>query len=293
MSQFILPYFVVQGNGQKQPIASMPGIYRFSIDKLLEDIDPVVAQGLDKILLFGLPREKDELGTEAFADDGIVQQAVKVIKDHFPQLIVMTDVCLCAYTTQGHCGVMTNDKCQMSNDGVTIDSEATLEALARIAVSHARAGAAYVAPSAMMRGQVRAIRKALDDNSYQQVKIMAYSAKFASSFYGPFREAMNCSPAFGDRRGYQLDPRDSQAALERIRIEIDEGADMVMVKPALAYLDIVFQAKQLFNKPVAAYNVSGEYVLLHGQPTLIKEAIIAIQRAGADYIITYHAKEFI
>jgi len=265
-----MPYFVVAGNKQRQKIDSMPGIYRLSADNLLLELAELTELGIDNILLFGLPKRKDENGSEAYAKDGVVQNAVRAIKKSFPKLIVMTDVCLCAYTTDGHC--------RAGN---------TLEALVKIARSHAEAGADYVAPSAMMKGQVRAIREALGN----KVKILAYSAKFASGFYGPFREAAKSAPAFGERRAYQLDYQRSDEALERIAVEIKEGADIVMIKPALAYLDIIFQAKQKFNFTIAAYNVSGEYAMLYGNKGMILESLSAIKRAGADLIITYFSKE--
>jgi len=277
VKNLIMPYFVVAGQKEKQEIKAMPGIYRFSIDNLLLEVRDGLALGIDKILLFGLPQKKDEHGSEAHAEDGVVQEAVVKLKEAFPKLTVITDVCLCAYTTHGHCHLF--------------NAEKTLEQLSKIAVSHAQAGADYVAPSAMARGQVKSIRKALDQAGLKKTKILAYSAKFASEFYGPFREAANSTPVSGDRSGYQLNPLHKEQALARIKIEIHEGADVVMVKPALAYLDVIYQAKQLINVPLAAYNVSGEYSLLYGKKKLILESLQAIKRSGADWIITYFAKE--
>ena len=270
IKDLIMPYFVVAGKKQRQKIDSMPGIYRLSVDNLLIELAELTGLGIDKILLFGLPKKKDEIGSEAYSANGVVQEAIRAVKKKFPKLTVMTDVCLCAYTTHGHCRVPN-----------------TLEALVKIAKSHADAGADYVAPSAMMKGQVKAIRRALGS----KVKILAYSAKFASNFYGPFREAAKSAPQFGDRSKYQLNYRETEKALERITVEIEEGADIVMVKPALAYLDVIFQAKQKFDRPLAAFNVSGEYAMLYGKKELILESLAAIKRAGADLIITYFAKE--
>jgi len=294
-ANLIYPYFVVPGENKKDSIGSFPGQYRFSVDRLLPDIKESVKLGLDKVLLFGVPDSKDAVGTSAYKKGNIVSMAVSAVKKEFPNIIVFTDVCLCSYTIHGHCGILrhsskTNDERRTTNNAL-IDNKATLEALAKIAVSHAGSGADYVAPSAMAKGEVGAIRAALDRSGYKRVKIMGYSAKFASSFYGPFRNAADSAPKFGDRKGYQLDYTDPETALERIAADIKEGADIVMVKPALAYLDIIYRAKKRFDVPLAAYNVSGEYAFMGGNKDMISEVLSAIKRAGADYIITYHAKE--
>jgi len=283
--ELIMPYFVVEGKGRQEEIKSMPGIFRFSVDNLIKEVKEAKNLGIKSVLLFGIPKKKDFYGSEAYQKDGVVQKAVRALKENFKDLTVMTDVCLCAYTSHGHCAVL------KSEQRVDIDLKATLDALARIAVSQAEAGADVVAPSAMMKRQVKAIREALDKNGFEKVKIMGYSAKFASNFYGPFREAVGSAPAFGDRSSYQLDYRYSAQALKEIEQDIEEGADIVMVKPALAYLDILWQAKQKFKVPLAAYNVSGEYSLFHGKKEQLLEVLTAIKRAGADLIITYHAKE--
>lgn len=287
---FIYPLFVAHGKGVKKEITSMPGCYQQSIDNIVKDCSEVVALGIPAVILFGIPEHKDEVGSEAYSDEGIVQHAVKAIKNSHPGLIVITDVCLCEYTSHGHCGIIKN--------GV-VQNDATLELLAREAVSHARAGADMVAPSDMMDGRVAAIREALDDAGHIDTPIMAYAAKYASSFYGPFREAAESVPQFGDRRSYQMDAPNSREALREVALDIDEGADIVMVKPALAYLDIIFQVKQNFNLPVAAYNVSGEYSMVKAAAQLgwidgekvMMESLIAMKRAGADIILTYFAKE--
>ena len=287
----IYPYFVVDGSNRKEEIPSFPGQHRFSIDLLIKDVSQLKALGINKVLLFGVPYKKDKRGSHAHKKDNVVSLAIGEIKKKFPHLIVFTDVCLCAYTSHGHCGVLKRRG---------IDNKKTLDVLSKIALAHAEAGADYVAPSAMVKGEVAAIRKALNENGYRKTKIMGYSAKFASSFYGPFRNAADSVPKFGDRKGYQLDYSDPESALARIKADIEEGADIVMVKPALAYLDIIYRAKRKFNFPLAAYNVSGEYSLVKGQGRRIKgpekkemilEILTGIKRAGADYIITYHAKE--
>ena len=289
----IQPYFVIGGKNRKEKIKSFPGQYRFSIDTLTDDIGTLKALGINKILLFGIPDSKDKYGSAAYEKDNVVSLAVKRIKQRFPGITVFSDICLCAYTDHGHCGVL-------KRQSRFIDGPATLEALAKMAVAHAEAGADYVAPSAMAKGQVKAIRKALDKNGYRETKIMGYSAKFASNFYWPFRNAAGSSPKFGDRSSYQLDYASAEAALRGIQDDIEEGADIVMVKPALAYLDIIYRAKQKFGFPLAAYNVSGEYALLKDglkdagykeKKGVLMEILAAINRAGADYIITYHAKE--
>ena len=284
----ILPYFVVKGKGIKEPIKSMPGVYHFSIDELLKDIQD--ARGIKSVLLFGVSEKKDGTGREGYKKNGIVQQAVKELKKKFKDLVVITDVCLCAYTSHGHCGIVKES---------SIDNDESLKVLVKIALSHAASGADFVAPSAMMDGQVRAIRQALDKNGFKGVGILAYSAKYASNFYGPFREATECSPKFGDRKTYQMDLRNSDEALREIKQDIDEGADLVMVKPALAYLDIIYRAKKDFSVPIVAYNVSGEYSLIKKlaskdkvkERELALEVLTSIKRAGADLIISYFGKE--
>jgi porphobilinogen synthase len=268
----------------------MPGIAQLSVDRTVGECREVNSLRIPAVILFGLPERKDPAGSEAYSDRGIVQQAIRAIKEEVPDLVVMTDVCLCEYTDHGHCGVV--------KDGA-VDNDATLELLAREALSHARAGADVVAPSDMMDGRVGAIRKTLDENGYAQIPIMAYAAKYASGFYGPFREAAESTPRFGDRRSYQMDPRNSDEALREVDLDIREGADIVMVKPALAYLDIIYRVKQQFGYPVAAYNVSGEFAMIKaaGQNGWIEEArvmlevLFSIKRAGADMILTYFAKE--
>jgi porphobilinogen synthase len=287
---FIYPLFVTHGKGVKKDISSMPGNFQQSIDNIVKDCDDVNSLGIPAVLLFGIPEHKDEVGSEAYSDDGIVQHAIKAIKNKFPELVVITDVCLCEYTSHGHCGLIKN--------GV-VQNDATLELLAREALSHARAGADMVAPSDMMDGRVGAIRETLDGEGYGAIPIMSYAAKYASSFYGPFREAAESTPQFGDRRSYQMDAPNSREALREVALDIEEGADIVMVKPALAYLDIIYQVKQQFNLPVAAYNVSGEFSMIKAAAKLgwidgeraMMESLIAIKRAGADIILTYFAKE--
>jgi len=287
---FVYPLFVTHGKGVKKEISSMPGNYQQSIDNIVKDCEEVKDLGIPAVLLFGIPEHKDEVGSEAYADEGIVQHAIKAIKHRLPDLIVITDVCLCEYTSHGHCGLIKN--------GV-VQNDATLELLAREALSHARAGADMVAPSDMMDGRVGAIRGTLDSEGFYDIPIMSYAAKYASSFYGPFREAAESTPQFGDRRSYQMDAPNSREALREVALDIDEGADIVMVKPALAYLDIIYQVKQQFNLPVAAYNVSGEFSMIKAAAKLgwidgeraMMESLIAIKRAGADIILTYFAKE--
>ena len=291
-NDLIRPYFVISGKGRAEEIESFPGQRRFSIDRLVADIKESADLGLTKVLIFGVPAGKDREGIAAYSKDNIVAAAVKEIKKRFPKLKVMTDVCLCAYTTHGHCGIL-------KRRGKRIDPAATLDALAKIALAHAEAGADYVAPSAMAKGQVEAIRKALDGTGLKGTKIMGYSAKFASSFYGPFRNAADSAPKFGDRRSYQLDYRDRKMALREIGDDIGEGADIVMVKPALGYLDIIREARSEYRIPLAAYNVSGEYAFvkygaekgLWREKDMVFEILHSIKRAGADLIITYHAKD--
>jgi len=290
IANLIYPLFVTQGNEVRQAIEAMPGIFRFSVDKLLEEVEEVASLGIPAVLLFGLPEAKDEVGSGAYEPKGIVQQAVKVIKEARPELVVIVDVCLCEYTSHGHCGVVIDGE---------VDNDKTVELLARTALSLAEAGADIVAPSAMMDGMVAAIRAKLDENGYQRIPIMSYAAKYASAFYGPFREAVECAPRFGDRRSYQMDPANVREALREVEQDIQEGADIIMVKPALAYLDVLSRVRAAFNHPLAAYNVSGEYSMVKAaaqngwidEKAVVLEILTAIKRAGADMIITYHAKE--
>lgn len=290
VDDLVYPVFVTHGKGVARPVEAMPGIYNYSIDKLLEELEEVVRLKIPGILPFGIPTAKDEVGSGAYAEDGIIQQAVRAIKRTYPELLVITDLCLCEYTSHGHCGVIREGK---------VLNDPTLELLARTAVSHAAAGADMVAPSDMMDGRVGAIRGALDEYGYENVPIMAYSAKYASAFYGPFREAAGSAPQFGDRKAYQMDPANSDEALREVWLDIEEGADIVMVKPALAYMDIIRRVKDEFGYPVAAYNVSGEYSMVKAaaqkgwvdERRIVMESLTGIKRAGADIIITYHAKD--
>ena len=290
VDDLVYPLFVVHGRGVREPIAPMPGQCRLSVDELVKECKDAAGMGIPAVLLFGLPEEKDPRGSEAYAEDGIVQQAVRAVKDTVPDLLVVTDVCLCEYTSHGHCGVV--------EDGA-VRNDPTLELLARTAVSHAEAGADVIAPSDMMDGRVGAIREALDEASFTETPIMAYSAKYASVFYGPFREAADSTPQFGDRRSYQMDPANVQEAMREIALDLDEGADIVMVKPALPYLDVISRAKAEFGVPLAAYSVSGEYAMIRAAGQLgwldeeraIMEALTGIRRAGADIVITYFAKD--
>jgi porphobilinogen synthase len=290
IDDFVYPLFAVHGRGVREPIGSMPGQHRLSVDELVKDVKDVASMGIPGVLLFGVPESKDPRGSEAYADDGIVQRAVRAVKDTVPDLLVITDVCLCQYTSHGHCGVV--------EDGA-VRNDPTLELLARVAVSHVEAGADMVAPSDMMDGRVGAIREALDEASYAETPIMAYSAKYASSFYGPFRDAAESAPQFGDRRSYQMDPANGTEAMREIALDLDEGADIVMVKPALPYLDVISRAKAEFGVPLAAYSVSGEYAMIRAAGRLgwldeeraMLEALTGIRRAGADIVITYFAKD--
>ncbi|GLI53917.1 porphobilinogen synthase [Thermodesulfovibrio yellowstonii] len=287
---FIYPLFVVPGKKIKNPISSMPECFQESIDEAVKTAKEVFSLGIPAIILFGIPEHKDEKASSAYDEKGVVQKAVKAIKDALPDLIVVTDVCLCEYTSHGHCGIIKNGK---------IDNDSTLEILALEALSHARAGADIVAPSDMMDGRIGRIRKALDDEGFTDVIILSYAAKYASAFYGPFREAAQSTPAFGDRRSYQMDPANRKEALKEVALDIEEGADIVMVKPALAYLDIISDVKKNFNVPVAAYNVSGEYSMVKAaaqlgwlnEEAIMMEILTAIKRAGADIILTYFAKK--
>jgi len=290
VKDLILPLFAIDGKNVKNPIPSMPGHYQLSIDNLLKTAQQAHELGVPAIILFGIPDKKDALGTSAYAEHGIVQKAVKAVKDKLPELVVITDVCLCQYTDHGHCGIV---------EGNCIDNDATLDLLARTALSHARAGADMVAPSDMMDGRVAEIRDTLDENSFQQVALMAYSAKYCSAYYGPFRSAADSAPKFGDRRTYQMDPANALEAIREVTMDIEEGADIIMVKPALAYLDIICRVREEIDLPVAAYNVSGEFSMIKAAekmgwidgPRVMMETLTAIKRAGADLILTYFAIE--
>ena len=284
----ILPLFVVEGTGTREPIASMPGVYRFSVDQVVEETKRVFDVGVPAVILFGIPNQKDPRGSGADAPDGIVQRAISAIKGEVGDLCVMTDVCLCEYTDHGHCGI---------TDGEQVLNDPSVERLAATALSHARAGADIVAPSDMMDGRVAAIRSVLDDHDFSEVPILAYAAKFASAYYGPFRDAAESTPQFGDRRSYQLDPPNRREALREMRLDYEEGADVLMVKPALPYLDVLADARREFDVPLAAYHVSGEYAMIHaaaergwidGERAML-EALVSIKRAGADWILTYAA----
>lgn len=290
VDDLIMPYFVTEGSGIKNEITSMPDMYQFSVDTLLRELDDLRKTGVGSVLLFGIPKTKDEVGTEAYAQDGIIQKAVRGIKKRFPDLTVVGDVCLCEYTSHGHCGVVANGD---------VDNDKTVGLLAKMACAQADAGVDIVAPSDMMDGRVAAIRAALDETGHKHLPIMSYSAKYASAFYGPFREAAESPPQFGDRKTYQMDPANADEALREVALDIDEGADIVMVKPALAYLDIIRKVKDNYHVPVAAYNVSGEYAMIKAAAKLglmdhdrmMFETLTSIRRAGADIIITYFAKE--
>jgi porphobilinogen synthase len=289
--RLVYPLFVAPGEGVRREIGSLPGCFHLSPDQAAREAREVESLGIGGVLLFGLPTAKDPEGSEGYAEDGVVQKAVRAIRSECRDLLVMTDVCLCEYTSHGHCGVV--EKGEVQNDP-------TLALLAKMAVSHARAGAHVVAPSDMMDGRVAAIRQALDGDGRSGVAILSYAAKYASAFYGPFREAADSAPQFGDRRGYQMDPANAREALREVRLDLEEGADMVMVKPALAYLDIIRAVRESVDVPVAAYNVSGEYAMVKAaaargwidEERIVKETLISIARAGADIILTYHAKDF-
>lgn len=287
---FIYPIFVVEGKNIKNEISSMPGNYHYSIDRLPEVIKSIEEANIAGILLFGIPEHKDACGSEAYNDDGIVQQAIRKIKELNKDLLVITDVCMCEYTSHGHCGII---------HGNDVDNDETLEYLDKIAVSHAKAGADMVAPSDMMDGRIGSMRKALDENGFRKVSIMSYSAKYCSAFYGPFREAADSAPQFGDRKTYQMDPANRMEALRETKMDIEEGCDIIMVKPALSYLDVIRECRDNFDMPLAAYNVSGEYSMVKAaakagmidEERVMMEILTSIKRAGADIIITYHALE--
>ncbi len=290
-SDLIYPLFVKFGTGARDEISSMPGVFQLSLDQLEAEAKELADLGVPAVILFGLPDHKDEAGTGAFASDGIVQQAIRELKAKAPDLYVITDVCMCEYTSHGHCGAV--------DEGGCVINDVTLEMLSQTAVSHAEAGADMVAPSDMMDGRVAAIRAALDAEGYTDVPIMAYSAKYASAYYGPFREAADSAPAFGDRKQYQMDPANADEAIRETELDIDEGADIVMVKPALAYMDVIRRVKDTFGMPTAAYNVSGEYAMVKAaaangwidEKRVVLETLTAFKRAGADLILTYHAKD--
>ena len=289
---FVYPLFVVAGEGMRRPVESMPGIEQLSVDRLSEEAREVAALGIKAVLLFGIPATKDPHGLESFAEDGVVQQAIRTLKDAHPDIVVVTDVCLCEYTDHGHCGLL--------DDAGGISNDETLDVLRRIAVSHAEAGADVVAPSGMIDGMVGAIRGALDEEGLQRVAILSYAVKYASAFYGPFREAAQGAPAFGDRRSHQMDPANAREALREAALDVDEGADALMVKPALGYLDVVRSVRERFPElPLAAYNVSGEYAMVKAaaangwldERAAVLETLTGIRRAGADLVVTYHAKD--
>jgi porphobilinogen synthase len=290
VKDFISPIFVKHGRGVKDVIPSMPDQYQLSVDNAVKEAEELWSLGIPSIVLFGLPDKKDPLGSSSWAEDGIVQKAVSAIKDRLPEIVVITDVCLCEYTDHGHCGVIRSGE---------VDNDATLELLARQAVSHARAGADFVAPSDMMDGRVAVIRKALDAEKYSNVGILSYAVKYASAFYGPFRDAADSAPQFGDRSGYQMDPANAREALKEVQLDIEEGADIIMVKPAMAYLDVIRAVREKSLVPLAAYNVSGEYAMIKAAEMkgwidgtkAMMEMLTSIKRAGADLILTYFAKE--
>lgn len=289
-SQFVYPLFVMSGKNKREEISSMPGVFRISVDQLAKEANECLALGVRSVILFGLPEKKDGVGSGAHAKNGIIQTAIRELKRKVPEMLVITDVCLCEYTDHGHCG------CLIDNN---IDNDATLEILAKTALSHAQAGADMVAPSDMMDGRVAEIRAVLDENNFDSVPIMSYAVKYASAFYGPFREAADCAPQFGDRRSYQMDPANSREALREATLDVDEGADIIMVKPAVAYLDIISRLRDEFDLPIAAYHVSGEYAMIKAAAEkgwidgekVMEETLLSIKRAGADIIITYFAKD--
>jgi porphobilinogen synthase len=290
VDDFICPLFVIYGRKVKNPITSMPGVFQWSADLVAKEAEEVFKLGIPAVILFGIPHKKDLRGSEAYSRRGVIQQAIRAIKKRVPDLIVVTDVCLCEYTSHGHCGIVVKGE---------VENDATLKLLARMALSHAQAGADMVAPSDMMDGRVEAIRKALDQNGFENTPIMSYAAKHASGFYGPFREAAESTPQFGDRRSYQMDPANAREAIREVRLDVQEGADIIMVKPALPYLDIIRMVREEFDLPVGAYNVSGEYAMIKAaaergwldEQRVMMESLTSIKRAGADLIITYFAKD--
>ena len=286
----VYPMFVTEGNDIKEEIDTMPGQYRWSIDRMGEILQDVINAGVKSVMLFGIPEHKDECGSEAYSDSGIIQRALRYAKENYPELYYITDVCMCEYTSHGHCGIL---------DGHYVDNDKTLQMLAKIAVSHAKAGADMVAPSDMMDGHIAALRNALDENGFINIPIMAYSVKYASAFYGPFRDAAGSAPAFGDRKSYQMDPHNIREAIIEAELDYEEGADILMVKPGMAYLDVLREVKARFNKPIALYSVSGEYSMIKAgaklgyidEKKMICESAVCMYRAGTDILITYSAKE--
>ena len=304
LDHLVYPLFAVPGNNVKEPIGPMPGCFQMSVDMIVQEAGEIHDMGIPAILLFGIPEKKDERGSHAWIKDGIVQQAVAAVKKAVPDLYIITDVCLCEYTSHGHCGLLSHagrrgGAEKQRPEDTEINNDATLELLSKVALSHARAGADMVAPSDMMDGRVDAIRLALDENSFDSIPIMSYAVKYASSFYGPFREAADCSPQFGDRRAYQMDPANSREALREATLDMDEGADIIMVKPGMPYLDIIRMLRQEFILPVAAYQVSGEYSMIKAaaanrwidEERVVMESLLCFRRAGADMIITYFARD--
>jgi len=290
VGDLIYPMFIAEGRGIKQEITSMPGIFRYSPDQLSREIEEVASLRIPAVLLFGIPEDKDETGSSAYRPEGVIPQAIRAIKKSAPEMLVITDVCLCEYTSHGHCGIVVNGQ---------VDNDRTLPLLAKMALSHVETGADIVAPSDMMDGRVKAVREVLDEKGFQHIPILSYAAKYASAYYGPFREAAGSVPQFGDRRAYQMDPPNVREALREVEQDIAEGADIIMVKPALAYLDVIRQVRDTFNYPLAAYNVSGEYAMVKAaaqrgwldEQSVVLETLTAIKRAGADIILTYHAKD--
>lgn len=288
--QLVYPLFVIPGKNKKEEVPSMPGVFRLTVDLLAAEAKECLSLGIKSVILFGLPEKKDPVGTGAHIKDGIIQRAIKELKKKVPEMLVITDVCLCEYTDHGHCGCLINKE---------VDNDATLEILAKVALSHAQAGADMVAPSDMMDGRVAEIRATLDENNFESVPIMSYAVKYASAFYGPFREAADCAPSFGDRRSYQMDPANVREAMREATLDVDEGADILMVKPAVAYLDVISKLREEFDLPIAAYHVSGEYAMIQAAAEkgwidgekVMAETLLSIRRAGADIIITYFAKE--
>lgn len=300
LNDFIYPMFIMPGRGIKEEINSMPGIFRQSIDNAVEEIKEVRDLGIQAVLLFGIPERKDEIGSEGYDENGIIQRALREIKRDIKDVLLITDICMCEYTSHGHCGVIKISPPHISSgEKGDVSNDETLQYLARIALSHAQSGADIVAPSDMMDGRVGAIREALDENGFDDIGILSYSAKYASAFYGPFREAADSTPQFGDRRGYQMDPPNVREALREISLDIEEGVDIVMVKPALSYLDVIRAAREEFDHPIAAYSVSGEYSMVKGagrlgwidETRVMFEILTSIKRAGADIILTYFAKD--
>jgi len=289
-ANLIYPLFIVPGKGVREEVSSMPGVFRISVDQLAKEAKECMALGVNNVILFGIPEKKDAVGSGAHAKGGIVQRAIKELKNKAPEMMVTTDVCLCEYTSHGHCGILM---------GKEVDNDSTLEVLAKTALSHAEAGADMVAPSDMMDGRVSEIRGALDENNFHNVPIMSYAVKYCSAFYGPFREAAESAPSFGDRRSYQMDPANVREAMREATLDVDEGADILMVKPAVAYLDIVSRLREEFDLPIAAYHVSGEYAMIKAagqkgwidEERVMAETLLSIRRAGADIILTYFAKD--